>query len=240
MITGSADLERLAAGAATIEAWDDDDLELDGVECFQLIAEMRSQAREAVLPPALHPTVPPALSIQAWNVSESPWGPFSAVHTRVSCRSGVRARGYTTAAVVSTEPAAAGLAARFGFPTRVGPIGLRRHYDGVDLEADGLRITALDPTPLGSSDVQYTGTMNLAATPNGLRLVQVESRHSGDRVERVQGRIVSFDPAAWGDELLAPYHVVSSSIAVESIVIPAVRFVCRPDELAFSGTEKVA
>ena len=46
--------------------------------------------------------------------------------------------------------------------------------------------------------------------------------------------------AGWGDDRLAPYHVVSASIAVESIAIPAVRFVCRPDELAFSGTEKVA
>ncbi len=240
MITGSADLDRLAGGAPTIDAWADEDLELGGVECFQLIAEMRSGAREAVLPPALHPTIPPALSIQAWNVADSPWGPFALVHTRVSCRAGVRARGYTTAAVASTASAAAGLAGRFGFPTRTGAVDLRRHYDGVDLEADGLRITALDPTPLGADDVQYTGTLNLADTPNGLRLVQVEARHSGDRVERVRGRIVGFDAGAWGDERLSPYHVVSASIAVETVTMPAVRFVCRPDELAFSGTEKVA
>lgn len=239
MIVGSADLDRLAATAPIVAAWSDDDLELGGVECFQLIAEMRSTAREAVLPPALHPTIPPALSIQAWNVTESPWGPFSLVHTRVTCRAGVRARGFTTAAVATVVEAAEGLAARFGFPTRVGPVELRRHYDGVDLEAEGLRIAALDPNPLGSDDVQYTGTLNLADTPNGLRLVQVEARHSGDRVERVDGRIVGFDAASWGDELLSPYHVVSTSIALESIVVPAVRFVCRPDELAFTGTEKV-
>ena len=240
MITGTADLDRLAAGAPTITAWAADDLELAGVECFQLIAEMRATAREAVLPPALHPTIPPALSIQAWKVAESPFGPFSLVHTRVSCRAGVRARGFTTAAVADRPAAAAALLDRFGFPVTVGPVDLRRHYDGVDLEVDGLRVSALDPTPLGHDDVQYTGTLNLADTPNGLRLVQVEARHSGDRVERVHGRIVEFEPARWGDDRLAPYHVVSASIAVESIVIPAVRFVCRPDELAFSGTEKVS
>ena len=239
MITGSASLDDLAAGAATMTAWPDGDVTFGGVECFQLIAEMRSTAREAVLPPGLHPTVPPALSIQAWNVADSPWGSFSWAHARVSCRSGVRARGFTTGAVASSGAAAAGLAERFGFPTRVGPVDLRRHYDGIDVEADGLRLTGLDPIPLGSSDVQYTGTMNLADTPNGLRLVQVESRHSGDRVERIQGRIIHFDPAAWGNELLAPYYVVSTSIAVESVTMPAVRFVCRPDELAFTGTEKV-
>lgn len=239
MITGTADLDRLAAAAATITTWSDEDLVLGSVECFQMIAEMRSTAREAVLPAALHPTIPPALSIQAWNVGDSPLGRFSMVHTRVSCRAGVRARGFTTAATATTAEAAEGLAGRFGFPVRVGSVRLRRHYDGVDLEADGLRITALDPTPLGSGDVQYTGTLNLAQTPNGLRLVQVESHHSGDRVERIQGRIAEFEPSRWGDDLLSPYHVVSTSIAVETITVPAVRFVCRPDELAFSGTEKV-
>lgn len=239
MITGTADPDRLAASAPTITSWSDEDLVLGSVECFQLIAEMRSTAREAVLPPALHPTIPPSLTIQAWTVGDSPWGPFSMVHTRVSCRAGVRARGFTTAATATVPEAAAGLADRFGFPVRVGPVRLRRHYDGVDLEADGLRIAALDPTPLGSGDVQYTGTLNLATTPKGLRLVQVESHHSGDRVERVKGRIVDFEPAAWGDALLSPYHVVSTSIALETITMPAVRFVCRPDELAFSGTEKV-
>ena len=239
MIVGTADVEALAVGAAKIESWDQGGVELGGVECLQLIAEMRSTAREAVLPPGLHPTVPPALSIQAWNVAESPWGAFSFVHTRVSCRSGMRARGFTTAGVATTPEAADGLGGRFGFPVRLGEVALRRHYDGVDLETDGLRVTALDPTPLASSDVQYTGTMNLADTPNGLRLVQVEAKHSGDRVERVQGRICDFAPARWGNRLLAPYHVVSASIAVETITMPAVRFVCRPDELAFTGTEKV-
>jgi len=239
VITGTADLARLASAAATITTWSDEELVLGSVECFQMIAEMRSTAREAVLPAALHPTIPPALSIQAWNVGDSPWGRFSMAHTRVSCRAGVRARGFTTGATATTAEAADGLAGRFGFPVRVGPVRLQRHYDGVDLEADGLRIAALDPTPLGSGDVQYTGTLNLAKTPNGLRLVQVESHHSGDRVERVQGRIVEFESNRWGDDLLSPYHVVSTSIAVETITMPAVRFVCRPDELAFSGTEKV-
>ena len=34
-----------------------------------------------------------------------------------------------------------------------------------------LVVAALDPQPLGAEDVQYTSTLNLAHTPNGLRLV---------------------------------------------------------------------
>ena len=77
MIIGSADIATLSAQAPTIVAYSPDPVTLTEVECFQLTAEMRNTAREAVLPSALHPTVPAALSLQAWNVGSSPWGPFS-------------------------------------------------------------------------------------------------------------------------------------------------------------------
>jgi len=89
-------------------------------------------------------------------------------------------------------------------------------------------------------DVQYTGTLNLAHTPNGLRLVQLEADHEATRVERLTARLASFDGAAWGNPLLKPAAVVSSSLALETVVFPAIRFVCKPDELAFTGTESVA
>lgn len=244
MIVGNADLAELSIGAATIDAWQSGDLTFAGVECFQLTAEMRNVAREPLLPAGLHPTIPPCLSLQVWNVSDGPWGAFSLAFTRVTCRSGVRARGFTTRAVVSTGPALDGLRSHFGFPAQLGQVSLRRHYDGLDAHVaiDGatvLSVAGLDPDPMGISDVQYTGTLNLAHTPNGLRLVQVEADHVPTRVERLTSRITSFDGAAWGNALLDPYFVVSSSVALEDITMPSVRFVCRPDELAFTGTEKV-
>lgn len=245
MIVGTSSIDTLAASAATIDQWLEHPIELGDVECFQLTAEMRNTAREAVLPPALHPTVPPGLSIQALNVGVSPWGEFLMVVTRVTCRSGVRARGFTTQLIANSTQAAAGLSANFGYPAVVGNVTMRRHYDGVDLDvhvddASVLSITALDPDPMGIDDVQYTGTLNLAHSPNGLRLVQVEANHSPTRVERLTSRINTFDGQAWGNPLLDPYFVVSSSIALETISMPAPRFVCKPDELAFTGTEKIA
>lgn len=244
MIVGSADIATLSADAPTIATYRPEPVALTEVECFQLTAEMRNTAREAVLPPALHPTVPPALSLQAWNVGGSPWGPFSMALARVSCRSGVRARGFTTRLVASTDEAAEGMAATFGFPSATGDVALRRHYDGVDVSValvgqEILGVSALDPDPMGIDDVQYTGTMNLAHTPNGLRLVQVEAEHEATRVERLTARILSFDAAGWGNDLLDPYHVVSASIALEQVAMPPLRFVCKVDELAFTGTEKI-
>jgi hypothetical protein len=241
MLVGHGDLDVLAANAPTLPSWRVEPVACEGVTCFQLVAELRRPAREALLPVALHPTEPPSLSLQAWKVEASPWGPFTWVVARLSCRSGVRARGYSLAALASTDAAATGLREGFGFPCRVADVRLSVHYDGVELDAGpGLRFSGIDPTPLGDDDVQYTGTMNLAHTPNGLRLVQVEVDHRITRLQRVKGRIDRFDAPAWGDARLDPYWVVAATVADEaSATLPPVRFVCRADVDAFAGTEKV-
>jgi len=244
MLTGSADVATLARTAPRVDAWCAEPVVLRDVACLQLTAEMRRSAREALLPPALHPTSPAVLCLQVWHVAASPWGEFAWACSRVACRSGVRARGFTTGAVASTAAAAAGLAGTFGFPCRAGAVRLDRGYDrvGAEVALDDrviLSLTGLDPEPLGADDVQYTGTMNLAHTPNGLRLVQVEAEHASRRVERLHGRILVFDGGAWGNPLLDPYHVVAASIALGDVTFAPVRFVCRVDELAFTGTEAV-
>lgn len=245
MISGTATLESLTGHAATIPAFSSDDVELRGVECFQLIAEMRNAAREAVLPSGLHPTIPPAISLQGWNVAASPWGPFSMAILRISCRSGARARGFVAGTVVSTAAAAEGMGNTYGFPARIGDVELRRGYDGIDLNVtvDGrhvAEVVGLDPDPMGEDDVQYTGSMTLAHTPQGLRLVQVEARHVSSRVERLTSRMVHFDGEGWGQPLLDPYYVVASSVAVSEVTMPAVRFLCDPEKYAWDGTEPVA
>jgi hypothetical protein len=244
MITGSASIEDLAASAPTIKTWLPDAVFLPSVTCLQLTAEMTNQARESVLPPSLHPTVPPTVSIQAMDIAESPWGAFSLVVNRVSCRSGVRARGYTTQAFVSNNDAATGLAETFGFPTQVAEIVFRHGYDGADLQVivegvECLDLSAIDPEPMGLNDVQYTSTLNLAHTPNGLRLVQVEAHHEAEKVDRLSAWLNYYDGYAMGNELLNPYHVVSASLSKEQVEFPAVRFVCKVDELAFTGTEPI-
>ncbi len=180
-----------------------------------------------------------------WDVGGSPWGAFRLAFVRAACRSGVRARGFTVGAFASSAPSCDALRSHFGFPARHADIVFRNGYDGVDVSVsfEGaviLRVTALDPEPMDVNDVQYTGTLNLAQTPNGIRLVQVEADHTATRVERLTAQLQTFDAAAWGNALLDPYVVVSASLAVETVVFPPVRFVCKADELAFTGTEAVA
>jgi len=244
VLVGTADLEMLGARAPNLSAFPTDAVSLAGVEVFQACFEMLAASRERLLPSGLHPTNPATLIVLAWRCAESPWGPFSLVQLRIGCRSGMRTRGFVWAAACDARDAAREFAARWGFPARVAHIALSRRYDGCSLavrigDATTLAIETQDPDPLAPDDVQFTGTLTLAHTPRGLRLVQLEPRTQLERAERLRPRLERFDAAAWEHDALTPYHPVSASIGVGRIEIPPVRFVCRPDVLAFQGTESV-
>jgi acetoacetate decarboxylase len=244
MLTGSADIAALAEHAPRITKFSEQPIVLDNVVCFQMTAEMPNTAREAVLPPALHPTIPAGLSVQVYDVGDSDWGAFKFAITRVSCRSGVRARGFTTATIVDGKNATKGMHSMLGFPSQPGDIQFRHGYDGVSIDVTAqahniLKIDAIDPEPMGPNDVQYTGTLNLAHTPMGLRLLQIEAQSEATQVDRLQARLLNFDPRAWGNELLTPNRVIAASVVKMRLTYAPVRFVCKTDELAFTGTESV-
>jgi hypothetical protein len=242
MLTGSAAVESFRAGH--VPTWDVEAVTLEGFEVVQALFELRAAGREAVLPPALHPTNPPTLAVQVWRVGGSPWGAFELAQVRVQCRSGLRPRGFVTGSVVDNEAAGAALAAGWGFTATMGEVRLRRFYDvtTVEVDVDGapvLRLSGADPDPLGAHDVSWSSTLNLAETPNGLRLVQLDLDVVPERVERLHPSLEAFDAAAWGNDLLDPWYPVSASVAVGTATLPPVRYVCRPDVLAFEGTETV-
>ena len=240
MLTGTADLATLAGSAPTMTSLDSEPVTFENVEVLQAAFEMDYRSREITLPPGLHPTTPPVMVIVAWAVPESAWGPFTLAQVRVACRSGVRPRGFVAGSLVSSEGAAAALADRWGFPAQPAPIQLTRFYDSVVLEAGGaIHLTGLDPDPLNAGDVQYTVTTTLAHTPRGLRLVQVEPEYDLRRVERVRPRLDHFDASLWGAGDLAPRYPVSATVGVGTVTIPKLRFVSKPDVLAFEGTESI-
>lgn len=240
MLTGSADLDALARSAPTMASLDPDPVTFEEVEVLQATFEMAYTSREVTLPPGLHPTTPPMMVVLAWAVPDSEWGPLTMAQVRVACRSGVRPRGFVAGCLVSSADAAVALASRWGFPAHAAPIELNRFYDSVVLDAgDAMCLTGLDPDPLNAGDVQYTVTTTLAHTPRGLRLVQVEPEYELRRVERIRPRLDHFDPTHWGAPALAPRHPVSATVGVGTVSIPKLRFVSKPDVLAFEGTESV-
>ena len=245
MLSGTAPVDDLAVGAATIEAFADEALTFPKAEVLHVAHEFWGDAKEATLPPALHPVNPPILTWSFLRAPESVFGPFTLAQTRIVCRSGVRGRGFQVSCFIDNAAAGAALSSRWGFRTTVADVQLIRRYDEISgtVVADGgrsvLDVRILEPQPISTDDVQYTDTLMLAATPLGLRLVQVEQSFIFHRAERGPLAVGGFDPEAWGQPLLRPSFPVSASAAVADITLARVRFVCRPDEMAFTGTERV-
>ncbi len=245
MLIGTANLEELAARAPVMERLDAEPAACEQAEVLQVMYELATPYREAMLPPALHPTDPPVVTWLFYRCPTSPWGSFAMAQTRIECRSGLRLRAYLVSAVVDNTAAAVALGKGWGFSTQVGQITLRRHYDSIRaaVVTNGrtiLDVIVSDPDPLSPVDVQYVANMHLAHTPRGLRLVQVDARYQVHRVERGRPRVVAFDGGAWGDPRVQPVYPVSASLAVADLTIARVRFICRPDVLAFEGTEPVS
>jgi Acetoacetate decarboxylase (ADC) len=244
MLIGSANVEQLAARAPVMERLDGEPVTCERADVLQVTYEIASPCREVMLPAGLHPTDPPIVTWLVYRCPASPWGSFAMAQTRIECRSGLRLRAFLVSAVVDNVAAAQSFASRWGFTTQHGRIEVHRYYDSVRavVTASGrllLDVVVSDPDPLSPDDVQYIANMNLAHTPRGPRLVQVEPRYHIHRVERGRPRVRAFDGAAWGDSRIQPVYPVSASLAVADLSIPRIRFVCRPDVLAFEGTEAV-
>ena len=243
MLTGTGPVDEFLAHSATLDDFDTQAVTMHDAEILQATFEIRIDGRQAALPPGLHPTNPPTFIAQLWRCSDSPWGPFALAQARIGSRSGLRPRGFVQGCVCDNDAAADALRRRWGFPVQRGTVILRRHYDATYAavavgEVQVCEITALDPDPLGPDDVSYSTAANLAQTPRGLRLVQVDIDFAIQRAERVKPRLICFDGPRWGvHPSVVPYHPVSASTAVGEITIQRLRYVSKADELAFTSTE---
>ena len=244
MLQGSADPQSLAQGAPTLANFETEALRLEGVETLQVFCEMERAGAESLLPPGLHPTLPPVVTWLVQRITDSPWGPFGLAQCRIECRSGLRPRGFLRAGIIDNEAAASELAARWGYCLRAGEIALERGYDRscARVRVSGETILELlleDPQPLRAVDAYHVANMHLAETPNGLRLVQVDPDFEVERVERGRPIVRHFDAAAWNSVGVRPSNPVSALLTVGAVVLPKLRYVCRPDVLAFVGSERV-
>jgi hypothetical protein len=244
MLTGSADLEELAQGAPTLADLRTEPLKLHGVETLQLLFEIQREGAGRLLPAGLHPTIPPAVTWLVQRVAESPWGAFALAQCRIQCRSGLRPRGFLRRGICDREDAAAELAARWGYALSPGEIRLERAYDRIRavVAVTGepiLDASLCDPAPLRSEDAYYVASMHLAWTPRGLRLVQVDPDYELQRAERGRPLLAGFDAAGWDCAGARPSHPVSASFTLGSLTLPALRYLCRPEVLAFEGSERV-
>jgi len=248
MLSGTADVSTLAVGAPTVTAWATEPLSWGGVDLLSVAHEVWGEARQAALPPGLHPCTPATVVWSFLGVRDSELGPFGLCLLRSVCRSGVRGRGYLVGGFASSAPVAAALREGWGLRVGVADVVVERGYAGtwgrVVVGGSGsgegaLEVGLVGPEPIAPDDLQYTATMSLAHTPLGLRLVQVELDYAVHQAERGRPVLRVFRPEAWGQPLLRPSTPVSASVASADVRVLPVRYVCSPDAPAFGTTERV-
>lgn len=245
MLSGIADPGACEAGAPRLADLGTGEVGFEGVSVLQVLCEVANDTAE-LLPPALHPTLPGVVSWLFYDVPDSPWGALRLVQTRVACRSGTRPRGLLISGVIDNDAAREALESRWGYQLALGRIDFRRGYDGIDVgvrDGAGEPILALGlraPVMLPPDVVQFVSSIHPVRTPRGYRLLQVDPRHEVHRAERGDPVVELFDSAAWGEARLQPVYPISAAICLADVTLPRLRFLCRPDEMAFTGTERIA
>ena len=246
-LAGALDITPMLGDIPTVTIGDEE-LAVEGVDILQVIYEIGASDVEALVPPALNPTLPPVVSFLLYRAEESPFGPFSLVQARITTRAGVRPRAYLVSACCDNPAATEALASRWGYRIRPAEIRLRRYHDRVECTVTADRRTILDvalvdPEPITGHDIQYAPGMHLARIhdEDGTRpcLLQVETEYEFRQADRGRPELRLFDAPSWGDERLAPRDPVSASFTTCDLTITPIRYLCNPDLPAHEGTVKV-
>ncbi len=245
-IFGTADADQWLAHAADMPDLATDAVTLPGAKTLMVIYEIDDSDMEGLVPPALHPTIPPTMHVLGISVDDSPLGAFTIAIVRVGCRAAVRPRGIPTRVVCDDETAARVLARRWGFPATVGDVVMRERYDRVELSVDdgaSLAAQLVNPIPIGNGDLLYTAGMHVANVAHEGDhkpwLVQVDPEFEVSKADRGQARIDNFNPTYWNAEYLTPTSPIVASYTTANITLPKIRYIADPTKPAFQGTVTV-
>ncbi len=247
-LVGLRDVTPLGALSPLLPSFETPHWELRGATVLQVMYELEEQCMLSLLPPALHPTIPPTVVFNVTSVPDSPAGPFTLAEVRVGCRSGARprgllVRGYTDSAAATTE-----LRTRWGYPVGEAAVVLRKGYDRVHaiVELDGrtiLDVALMNPEPISGGDVQYLANLNLARIVRGgseaLRLVQVDPDYVFHRADRGGPRLLAFEAGAWGMDGAVPYFPIAASVTTCDITMPRIRYLVDPAKPPLQAVETV-
>ncbi len=245
---GTLDVKPRLVEAPLLERLESEPWELPGAEVLHLLHEIDDGAMLPLLPPALHPTIPPTCHVVVTHAPESPAGPFVLAQVRVGCRAGAFQRGLVTRAFCDSERAASELRRRFGFDAVRASVRLLSRYDRVEAEVTlaGRRILGcglVDPLAIGADDVRYVDALNLARVVRDgeerARLVQLDAVYRISRADRGRPVIEALDAAAWRADGLVPRWAVSGSFCRADLTLPRPRYLVDPLRPALQGTERV-
>lgn len=234
---GTRDVSLQAASAPLVMEPNTEPWELSGAGHLQLMFEIDDAHMVDLLPPALHPTIPPTMLINVLHASESTVGAFTLAEVRIGCRSGGRPRAFLAQAYCDSETAIAELRSRWGYPVSLADVVLDpQHYQvvaRVKLRGDLLLDCALEgPEAINGADIQYLPNMNLARMmrdgSEAVRLIQVDADYAITKADRGRPAAKTFVAAAWAIGGAVPQWPVSASYTTGSVTLPRVRYLANP------------
>ncbi len=247
-LTGTRDLTVLAETAPIVTDLDTEPWELKQAQHLQLQYELGTESRTGLLPPALHPSVPPTLLVNVTHVPESEAGAFTLATVRVGCRAGARPRALLVRGYCDSAAAASVLRARWGFPLDLAEVSFRPGYARTVTSVTVAGETILDgdlidPQPISGGDVQYLATLALArvARTDGeeTRLIQVDPDYAFHRAQRGRPRLTTFAPDEWGLPGARAAHPISASLTTVDLTLPLLRYLIDPAKQPLEAVERL-
>ncbi|MCY3881179.1 MAG: acetoacetate decarboxylase family protein [Chloroflexi bacterium] len=243
-LTGTRDLSEIADTAPLLASLETEEWELKGAQHLQLHYELGGD-REALLPPALHPSIPPTLLVNVTQVPDSEVGAFTFATVRVGCRAGARPRGLLVRGYCDSAAAVSVLRERWGLPLEVADVQLDPSYARAttSVTVDGTCVLAgelVDPQPITGADVQYMATLALARVARDgeeTLLLQVDPDYTFDRAQRGRARLTAFEAEAWNLPGASASHPISASLTTVDMTLPRLRYLIHPDKDPLSAVE---
>lgn len=236
-LVGTLDLSSLAGDAPLVAEPNTEQWELRGAGHLQLMFEIDDAHMVDLLPPALHPTIPPTMLINVLHIQESSVGPFTLAEVRIGCRSGGRPRGFLARAYCNSAEACAELRSRWGYPVGEAEVVLDpQHYQvvaRVTLQGQIILDCALEgPEAINGADIQYLPNMNLARMVRDgnevTRLIQVDADYAISKADRGHPKAKTLAPERWGIDGATPQWPVSASYTSGVVTLPRVRYLANP------------
>jgi hypothetical protein len=247
---GKQDVQPVVARAPLMSGFDTDTWELKGAEILNLAFEVVEGPAEFLVPPALHPSIPPYVTLTVARYPNSPVGAFMLARVCLVVRAGIRPRGLLLGAYTDSEKAVEELPARWGFTIARAEISLQARHDRVigTVVRDGQTILNMElenPEQISGSDVTYLDSLHLARVrENGKEtpvIVQVDPEYVFQNAQRGRARLLALQSEAWGGEnrlrCTNPMHATFCRCDTD---FPHLRFGMDPFIPATQGSRRLA
>ena len=247
---GKQDVQAVVTRAPLMNGFGTEAWELKNAEILHLAFEVVEGPAEWLIPPALHPSIPPYVTLSVARFPTSPAGPFALAQVRLVVRAGIRPRAYLLGAYTNSAQAAAELRARWGFTIGLGTITLQARHDRVigQVVREGQTILEMElenPEQISGADVTYLDSLHLARViENGKEtpvIVQVDPEYVFHSAQRGKPRLISLQADAWGGNgCLRCTNPMHATFCYCDTDLPKLRFGMDPSAPAVQGSRRLA